>query len=248
MRLAALSLQGRGDLDVAVGELAGDLRAVADYFVEEILARQPPDVTAFLLDICIAKRVTADLADTLTGRIDGQRVLEQLERDNLFVVALDERRGWYRFHHLFADVLRQRLSVEDPQRRRRLHRAPPPGSPTTVTLGVGPAPGCGAVLAQARAPGPAPRPPRRSGPKKPGVGALLRDPGAGEHRSHPEVAASAAVRCYIEDDAAGALANVRVPGTGCPRWALGTPRSPRQCCRRSRRWRRGWTTTPSGRS
>ena len=91
---------------VAVGELAGDLRAVADYFVEEVLARQPPEVTAFLLDICVARRVTADLADTLTGRADGQRVLEQLERDNLFVVALDDRRGWYRFHHLFADVLR----------------------------------------------------------------------------------------------------------------------------------------------
>ena len=209
LRLAALSLQGRGDLDVAVGELAGDLRAVADYFVEEILARQPPDVTAFLLDICIAKRVTADLADTLTGRIDGQRVLEQLERDNLFVVALDERRGWYRFHHLFADVLRQRLSVEDPQRRRRLHQRAATwfadhGDPLESARHLAAA-RCWRrlahlVLRDAGA--------EVLGVERLAVAELLRAIPAQESTVDPEVAASAAVRCYIEDDAAGVLANV----------------------------------------
>ncbi len=122
LRLAALSLQDRADLDQAVQELAGELRTVADYFAEEVLGRQPEVLTEFLLDTCVVRRVSADLANALTGRADGQRMLDRLDRDNLFVVALDERRAWYRYHRLFGDLLRHRLTVEEPERQRTLHK------------------------------------------------------------------------------------------------------------------------------
>lgn len=122
LRLAALALQGRGDVATAVSLFAGDHRSVADYFVEEVLARQPPDLHHFLLHTCVVRQLCGDLAEALTGHSGGQRMLERLERANLFIVAIDERRAWYRYHHLFLDLLRHRLNAEHPELVEQLHR------------------------------------------------------------------------------------------------------------------------------
>ncbi len=123
LRLAVLALRGRtADLDDAVAQLAGDQRGVVDYFAREVLDRVAPDLTEFMVRTCVVPRVCASLADTLTDGTDGQSVLEDLVRENLFVVALDEHQGWFRYHHLFADALRQRLAALPPDVERDLHR------------------------------------------------------------------------------------------------------------------------------
>lgn len=122
LRLAALSLQGSSDVDATIRELAGEHRTVADYFTEEVLAAQDPETTGFLLDTCIVRQVSGALADALTGRHDGGAMLARLERENLFVVALDSRRDWYRYHPLFGDLLRHRLTSLDRPRANELHR------------------------------------------------------------------------------------------------------------------------------
>ena len=122
VRLAALALRDQDDLDAAVAALAGDQRTVADYFMEEVLAQLEPELTEFLLRTCVSRRICPDLANTLTGRTDGQSVLADLERENLFVVALDDRRYWYRYHHMFGDLLRRRLAAEGEHLREALHR------------------------------------------------------------------------------------------------------------------------------
>ena len=94
-----------------------------DYLIEEVVDRQPDDVSAFLLDTCVLDRLTGGLCDALTGRSDGQRMLERLERENLFVVPLDDARRWYRYHHLFADALRACLRADHPDRIGDLHAA-----------------------------------------------------------------------------------------------------------------------------
>ena len=120
IRLAAMSLHGK-DVDDAITELAGSHRTVADYFSEEVLHRLTPEMSRFLIRTSLPRRICADLAHSLTGREDSQQVLVQLERENLFVVALDERRSWYRYHHLFGDLLRHRLATEEPAERDELN-------------------------------------------------------------------------------------------------------------------------------
>ena len=122
IRLAALWLRDKDDVDQALAELAGDHRTVADYFSEEVLGRLTPDMSRFLLRTSLPRRICADLANSLTGRDDSQQVLARLERENLFVVALDDRRSWYRYHHLFGDLLRHRLATEAPADQEDLHR------------------------------------------------------------------------------------------------------------------------------
>jgi LuxR family maltose regulon positive regulatory protein len=122
LQLAALSLQGRDDVHDFITNFAGDDRYVVDYLVEEVLRRQPDDVRAFLMTTSILARMTGAAVDALTGRTDGRAMLEALDRANLFVVPLDDRRRWYRYHHLFADVLRAHLEDEDPARVRDLHQ------------------------------------------------------------------------------------------------------------------------------
>ena len=123
LQLAGLSLRGRPDIDEFVAAFDGSHRYVLDYLTGEVLDRQPADVRAFLLETSVLDRLSGALCDAVTGRDDGQAMLEEIERANLFLVPLDEVRGWWRYHHLFADLLRKRLQRERPGRAPRLRRA-----------------------------------------------------------------------------------------------------------------------------
>lgn len=122
LQLAALSLRDREDTAAFIRAFTGNHRYVLDYLAEEVLDRQPEEDRRFLLETSILERMSADLTAALTGRDDSQAVLEWLERENLFVVPLDEERIWYRYHHLFADFLRNRLRHASPRRVPELHR------------------------------------------------------------------------------------------------------------------------------
>ena len=93
-----------------------------DYLVEEVLEHRPGPIRDFLLRTAVLDRLTGSLCDTLTDRTDGSDLLTSLERANLFLVPLDDRREWYRYHHLFADVLRARLLAERPELLPLLHQ------------------------------------------------------------------------------------------------------------------------------
>ncbi len=122
LQLAALSMQGRDDIPGFIRSFAGDDRYIADYLVEEVLQRQPDHVRSFLLQTSILDRLSGPLCNVVTGQEDGRKILEALERGNLFVVSLDDKRQWYRYHHLFAGVLHARLTEEQPERVLTLHR------------------------------------------------------------------------------------------------------------------------------
>lgn len=122
LQLAALSMQGRDDPSSFVAEFAGDDRFVLDYLADEVLERQGPEIRDFLLATSVLPRLTGPLCAAVTGRRDARAILEHLERSNLFLVALDDRRTWYRYHHLFGDVLRARLLDDHPDRVADLHR------------------------------------------------------------------------------------------------------------------------------
>jgi LuxR family maltose regulon positive regulatory protein len=122
LQLAALSLRDRSDVDTFLKAFTGTHRYVLDYLSEEVLERQSERVRTFLLQTSILQRLTGPLCDAVTGESDGQDILEELERVNLFLIPLDEQRRWYRFHHLFADVLRARLQASWGDRVSELHR------------------------------------------------------------------------------------------------------------------------------
>jgi LuxR family transcriptional regulator, maltose regulon positive regulatory protein len=122
LQLAALSMQGRDDAAAFIAGFAGDDRYVVDYLAEEVLQRQSGQVQVFLLQTSILGRLSGPLCDAVTGQADGKAMLEALDRGNLFLVPLDDRRRWYRYHHLFADVLQARLLDEQPGQVQELHR------------------------------------------------------------------------------------------------------------------------------
>ena len=122
LQLAALSLQGRDDPTRFIAGFAGDDRFVVDYLADEVLDRQPDHRRRFLLESSVLERLTGSLCDAVTGRTDGQAMLELLERQNLFIVPLDDKRRWYRYHRLFDDVLQARLLDERPGDVAELHR------------------------------------------------------------------------------------------------------------------------------
>jgi len=122
LQLAALSMQGRDDVAGFIAGFSGDDRYIVDYLVEEVLHRQPEPVRRFLVETSILDRLSGPLSDAVTGRHGGNAMLEALERGNLFLVPLDDRRQWYRYHHLFGDVLRARLLDEQPELVADLHR------------------------------------------------------------------------------------------------------------------------------
>jgi LuxR family maltose regulon positive regulatory protein len=125
LQLAGLSLRGvpdRGDIDGFIAAFTGSNRFVIDYLADEVLARQPAGIRDFLIRTAILDRLTGPLCDAVTGRADGSRTLADLERANLFLVPLDDHRTWYRYHHLFADVLSARLLADQPALLPGLHR------------------------------------------------------------------------------------------------------------------------------
>jgi LuxR family maltose regulon positive regulatory protein len=123
VQLAGLSLRDHPDPDGFVRTFSGSHRYVMDYLSEEVLARQADDVVSFLVETSLLDRLCGPLCDALTGRTDGQEMLERLDRAGLFLIPLDEDRQWWRYHHLFADLLRVRLQHERGERAPDLHRA-----------------------------------------------------------------------------------------------------------------------------
>jgi LuxR family maltose regulon positive regulatory protein len=122
LRLAAVSMQHQPDPHRFVMELAGDDRSLAGYLVSEVLEQLPAELRSFLLRTCVVDRLSGELADALTGRDDGERTLARLERANAFVVAVGSRRQWYRYHPLFAELLRYELRRESPHEVTELRR------------------------------------------------------------------------------------------------------------------------------
>jgi len=124
LQLAAMALRGQRAERVPgfVSAATSSNRYVVDYFVEEVLQVQQPEDRAFLLQTAILERLSAQLCNQVTGLTDGQAVLERLERAGLFLVHLDVENRWYRYHHLFADVLRKLLEQAEPELVPELHR------------------------------------------------------------------------------------------------------------------------------
>jgi LuxR family maltose regulon positive regulatory protein len=123
LQLAGLSLRGHADPAGFVATFTGSHRYVLDYLTEEVLARQPEELVRFLLETSVLARLNGPLCEAVTGRADSQALLEAVERAGLFLVPLDEVRGWWRYHQLFADLLQARLRHQQPDRIPRLHRA-----------------------------------------------------------------------------------------------------------------------------
>jgi LuxR family maltose regulon positive regulatory protein len=121
LQLAAMTFAGAADTDRFVTGFTGSQRKIADYLLEGVFRRQSDTVRNFLMKTAILDRMTAPLCDMLTGRQDSRRLLETLENDNLFLFALDDHRAWYRYHHLFAEFLRNRLRTEHPDAMTGLH-------------------------------------------------------------------------------------------------------------------------------
>jgi LuxR family maltose regulon positive regulatory protein len=114
LQLAALSLKGQDDFKAFIPDFGGSHRYVIDYLAEEVLRQQPEDLQSFMLQTAILDRLSAPLCNALTQRHDSKDLLHQLEQTNLFIIPLDEVRGWYRYHHIFADFLRQQaVDVHD---------------------------------------------------------------------------------------------------------------------------------------
>ena len=122
LQLVGLSLRGREDRGRYIASFAGDDRQIVDYLAAEVLDRQRPAVQDFLLRTSIVQRLTGPLCDALLGSTNSARQLVALERANLFTIPLDERRQWYRYHHLFGDLLAHELSLARPDAVAALHR------------------------------------------------------------------------------------------------------------------------------
>jgi ATP/maltotriose-dependent transcriptional regulator MalT len=123
LQLAGLSLRGQPDPAGFVAAFSGSHRYVLDYLGQEVLDRQEAELRGFLLETSVLDRLSGDLCDAVTGRAGSQAMLEEIERAGLFLVPLDEVRGWWRYHHLFADLLRARLRQERPGQVAALHRS-----------------------------------------------------------------------------------------------------------------------------
>ncbi|MCC7163028.1 MAG: helix-turn-helix transcriptional regulator [Anaerolineae bacterium] len=122
LQLAALSMRGTDDIPGFIRAFAGDHQYIVDYLVAEVLQQQPQPIRSFLLETSILDRLSGSLCDAVTGQKEGDKKLQALEKGNLFVVPLDDKRHWYRYHHLFAQVLYAHLKAEQPNQIPILHR------------------------------------------------------------------------------------------------------------------------------
>ena len=122
LQLAGLSLRGREDHREFIDSFAGDDQQIVDYLGFEVLDNEPPDLREFMIQSSVLDRLSAPLCAAVTGNPDSELLLRQLERENAFVVALDSKREWYRYHHLFAELLRHELGQSSPGLVVELHR------------------------------------------------------------------------------------------------------------------------------
>ncbi|MBK9121635.1 MAG: hypothetical protein IPM16_00740 [Chloroflexi bacterium] len=122
LQLASLAMKGRSDVEGFISAFSGSHRFVLDYLTEEVLNRQPANVRAFLLETSVLDRMCGPLCDALTGRADGDAMLKQIERANLFLIPLDEEGTWYRYHHLFSEMMRRQLTRSQPHLMPILHQ------------------------------------------------------------------------------------------------------------------------------
>jgi LuxR family maltose regulon positive regulatory protein len=113
LHLTALSMQGREDISKFIQDLKGDNRYIMDYLMEEVLKIQTDEIKEFLLQTSILEQMSAPLCNAVLNRNDSQLILEILEKNNMFVIPLDTERNWYRYHHLFAELLKQRLNLRE---------------------------------------------------------------------------------------------------------------------------------------
>jgi ATP/maltotriose-dependent transcriptional regulator MalT len=121
LQLAAISAQGQPDMAAFLKTFTGNNLYIFDYLANEVWQKISGTLQLFLLQVAIPERFNASLCTALTGQTDGQQILEQLERTNLFIVRLDNQRRWYRFHHLLREFLRERFSVFSPDDVKELH-------------------------------------------------------------------------------------------------------------------------------
>ena len=122
LQLVSLSLRDSADPTRLIRGFSGRHHSVGEYLAENVLSAQPPEILEFLLATSVCDRLCGDLAGRLADRVDGQAMLEELERRDLFLRPLDDEREWFRYHHLFAEYLRRRLERDHPDRVPRLHR------------------------------------------------------------------------------------------------------------------------------
>ena len=121
LQLTALSMSGREDISAYIKDLKGDNRYIMDYLMEEVLKIQTDEIKEFLLQTSILEQLSAPLCNAVLNRNDSQLILETLERNNMFLIPLDAERTWYRYHHLFADLLKQRLLLQSDDQPEKLH-------------------------------------------------------------------------------------------------------------------------------
>jgi LuxR family maltose regulon positive regulatory protein len=121
LQLACIALEGCSDIPRFLDTFSGESRNVEDLLVEEVLQRQQPELQQVLLETSILSRFNVALVNAVTGRSDGRRTIDEIEAKNLFLFSLDDQRTWYRYHHLFAEVLRRRLADQDPARLAEIH-------------------------------------------------------------------------------------------------------------------------------
>ena len=122
LQLAALSMQGYEDTSAFIEAFAGNNRYIMDYLIEEVLRIQSDDIKEFLLKTSILEQISTPLCNAVLNRSDSQLIIEKLEKNNMFVFPLDAERNWYRYHHLFADLLKQRLLLDEKSTIKELHR------------------------------------------------------------------------------------------------------------------------------
>jgi LuxR family transcriptional regulator, maltose regulon positive regulatory protein len=121
LQLTALSMNGREDISEFIQDLKGDNRYIMDYLMEEVLKLQTDEIKEFLLQTSLLEQMSAPLCNAVLNRNDSQLILETLEKNNMFVIPLDTERTWYRYHHLFADLLKQRLHLREKTAITELH-------------------------------------------------------------------------------------------------------------------------------
>jgi LuxR family maltose regulon positive regulatory protein len=122
LQLAAISMRGSDDATIFINSFTGSHHLILDYLIEEVLERQSPGVQTFLLSTAVLNRLTASLCEAVSEQEESQEILEALERANIFIIPLDNERNWYRYHHLFQDLLRQRLDRTHRAKGKELHR------------------------------------------------------------------------------------------------------------------------------